>query len=253
MALAHRLVTSRSGTVALAALAAVAAGVAVLVYVNHYRSTVGEGGAPATVLVAKEPIPKGMSAATALAAGSFELRTMRTEQLSNGAVADAAVLRDRVATRDVLPGEQITTAEFGTTAGGLATRLEGSQRAISIALDSEHSLAGQLQKGDHVDVVVGFNAQSLTTGVSQPVVTTLFQDLPVLQIVHPDTAVGTQSGGSVLLRVTTAQAAKIAYAAENGKVWLVLRPRVGAPKATASLVTLQSLLAGTKPVVVGGR
>lgn len=253
MELAHRLVSTRAGTVVLAMLAAVTAGVAVLVYVNHYRSSVSDSGTPATVLVAKQAIPKGMAVSTAISRGYFETQTLRTDQLTQGAVADPSAIRDRVATRDVLPGEQITTGEFSRSVSGLSSRLDGSERAVAVSLDQPHGLANQLQQGDHVDVIVGFNTQNPTTGVGQPVVKTLLQDVPVLGINRPGGTVGSQSNSNVLLQVTERQAAKVAYAAENGKIWLVLRPRVGAAAAKPSLVTLQSLLLGTKPVITSGR
>ncbi|HKI93419.1 MAG TPA: Flp pilus assembly protein CpaB [Gaiellaceae bacterium] len=253
MEFTHRLVSTRAGTATLALLAALAAGVAVLVYVNHYRASVGDSGTAASVLVAKQPIPKGMSVATAVEGGYFEVQTLRKDQLTSGAVVDTAAIRNQVATRDVLPGEQITASAFGASAGGLAARLTGSERAVAVTLDAPHGLAGQVQQGDHVDVLVGFSVQSLTAGTSQPVVKTLLQDVPVLTITHPGSSVGSQTSSNVVLQVTPVEAAKVAYAAENGKVWLVLRPRVDAPTVAPSLVTLQSLLLGTKPVVAGSK
>ena len=59
MEFAHKLFSTRGGTLVLAGLAAVLAAVSVLVYVRHYRSSVKAGGQPATVLVASKLIPKG--------------------------------------------------------------------------------------------------------------------------------------------------------------------------------------------------
>lgn len=253
MELAHRLVSTRAGTILLAVLAAVATGVAVVVYVQHYRSSVQTGGTPSTVLVAKHEIPKGMSVANAISLGYLGTQTIRTDQLAQGAVADPTAIRDSVATRDVLPGEQITASEFGTSASGLATKLDGTQRAVAISLDSAPGLANQMQVGDHVDVLVGFTVTNLASGLGQPVVKTLLQNVPVLAVTRPNGAVGGNAASNVVLQVTTAEAAKVTYATVNGKVWLVLRPRVGAPIVKASLVTLNSLLLGTKPVLTGGR
>lgn len=253
MEFAHRLVSTRAGTFALALLAAIAAGAAVVVYVQHYRSSTSASGTPATVLVAKHEIPKGMSVSSAVSLGYFEPETLRTDQLTQGALADPAAIRDQVASRDILAGEQITTSEFGTSVSGLATKLDGTQRAVAVTLDQAPSVASQIQVGDHVDVLVGFTMQSLATGLGQPVVKTLLQDVPVLSVTHPSGSAGANSSSNVVLRVTTQEAAKLTYAAVNGKVWLVLRPRVGAPTVKPSLVTLNSLLLGTKPIVQAGR
>lgn len=252
MEFAHRLVGTRAGTILLALLAALAAGAAVVAYVHQYRSSVQTSGTPAAVLVAKHEIPKGMSVANAITLGYFATQTFRTDQLAAGAVADPTAIRDSVASRDILPGEQITTSEFGS-ANGLATKLTGTQRAVSIPLDSAPGLASQMQVGDRVDVLVGFTTATSAGSLSQPVVKTLLQNVPVLAVTHASGTVGSQTSSNVVLRVTTAGAAKIAYAAVNGKVWLVLRPRVGAPTVKSPLVTLNSLLLGAKPVLTGGK
>jgi Flp pilus assembly protein CpaB len=57
----------------------------------------------------------------------------------------------------------------------------------------------------------------------------------------------------VTLQVDTTQAGALAYAADNGKVWLVLRPVNAAATAPPSQISVQSLLFGTKPLVVGGK
>ncbi len=43
-------------------------------------------------------------------------------------------------------------------------------------------------------------------------------------------AVGQQSNNNVGLRMDDAQAAKLAFASDNGKVWLALRPAVNASR-----------------------
>jgi Flp pilus assembly protein CpaB len=48
----------------------------------------------------------------------------------------------------------------------------------------------------------------------------------------------------VTLNVRDDQAGSLAYAADNGNVWLVLRPANAAAATQASPVTAQSLLAG---------
>jgi hypothetical protein len=46
------------------------------------------------------------------------------------------------------------------------------------------------------------------------------------------------------------QAAAIAFAADNGKVWLVLRPPTGARPVRPGLVTVGTVLLGVPPVQV---
>ena len=52
--------------------------------------------------------------------------------------------------------------------------------------------------------------------------------------------------------VSDAQGAKLAFATDNGKVWLVLRPRAGAPATTPATVSVDTLL-GTPRLTTGGK
>jgi Flp pilus assembly protein CpaB len=63
---------------------------------------------------------------------------------------------------------------------------------------------------------------------------------------------GSEAGGgqsaSVVVRVTDEKAAELAYTADNGKLWLALRPQVGARDSDVGIVTLESILFGVKPI-----
>ena len=51
---------------------------------------------------------------------------------------------------------------------------------------------------------------------------------------------------AAVLRINTRDAAKFAFAADNSRIWLVLRPQVGASRTPPSTATLATLLAGAK-------
>ena len=57
--LSSKLFTTRRGTIIMGIVAAVLAGIVLLVYLNHYRNSVNGGGQPLSVLVAKSLIQKG--------------------------------------------------------------------------------------------------------------------------------------------------------------------------------------------------
>jgi Flp pilus assembly protein CpaB len=258
--LVERLTSTRRGTLALAALAALLAGAAVLVYLNNYRHSLNAGATPSTVLVAKALISKG-TPGTAVATGAmFQTTTIRQSQLLNGAISDPSLLRGRVATHDIFPGQQLTTADF--TAGGLsvAGTLTKTQRLITIPLDASHGMIGQANAGDHVDVFAGFNVipvdsrgVPLQGGTSRPVLKLIMQNVPVV-----DVSKATQgNNANISLKVSDADAENLAFASDNGKLWLVLRPPSGAKPVAPRLVTVETLLLGVPPVVVqrsfGGR
>src|SRR5919205_727740 len=144
MEFAQRLVSTRAGTVAVAAGAALLAGISILVYLNRYRHSVSSKGAPVTVLVAKRPIAKGTSGDVVAHQLLFGTATLRESQLREGAFSDPAALRGRVAVQDVAKGQQLTAADFAAGAVSLPSTLTGTQRVVTIPLDSAHGLVGHV-------------------------------------------------------------------------------------------------------------
>jgi hypothetical protein len=90
-----------------------------------------------------------------------------------------------------------------------------------------------------VDIFIGFALQG--AGGTQPVIKLLMADVLVLR--------APLAGGSGLmtLRAPEAQAAQLAYAADHGQLWFVLRPASGAKTVNPGIVNAQTLL-NAKPV-----
>ena len=81
------------------------------------------------------------------------------------------------------------------------------------------------------------------TSGTQPVIKLLMEDVTILK--------APLSGGSgiyTLLAASSKQAATLAFAADNGRLWFVLRPASGAKTVNPGFVSLQTLLAGIQPV-----
>ena len=265
MEFAQRLISTRAGTIAVAAGAALLAGISIAVYLNRYRSSVSSAGAPVTVLVAKRAIAKGTSGSVVASQNMFTTATLRESQLREGAFSDPAAIRDRVAVRDVYKGQQLTAADFIAGAVSLPSTLTGTQRIITIPLDSAHGLIDGIEPGNRVDVYVGMNVISLGPdgqprdgGQGKPVVRLIVADVPVLAIADKKTRGGSGSNTTnVSLRLDDLTAAKIAFASDNGKVWLALRPSAGAKRSRPDIVTVETLLLGVPPVqmykALGGR
>lgn len=189
MELVQKLTSTRKGTIALAALAAVLAGASILVYLNRYRHSLSVQGAPATVLVAKQLIAKGTPGNSVAANALFTTTTIRESQLLTGAISDPASLRGRVAAHDIFPGQQFTTADFVAGGTTVASTLTKTDRLITIPLDSSHGEIGQVTAGDHVDIFAGFNITRVDAngvpvqgGQSQPVLKLIMQDVPVVSV-----------------------------------------------------------------------
>jgi pilus assembly protein CpaB len=264
---AQKLLSTRGGTITVSALAALLAGAIFLVYLRRYQSSVNESAQPMTVLVAKSLIEKGTPGAVLGAQDLYETTTVTRGDVHEGAFADPNVLKGRIAVDDIFPGEQLTTADFTTTTtDALATKLAEDQRAVSVPVDSAHGLVGKVEAGDHVDVFGGFNVRRLNgdgnvdpNAAERPVLKLLVEDVLVLEVPGKSNVVpiGGQQTSELTVRVTDEEAAKLAFASDNGKIWIALRPRTGAQPTAPDIVTLETVLFGVKPIAVeralGGR
>lgn len=265
MEFAQRLVTSKRGSLTLAIIAALLAGVLVLVYVKRYRDSVAAQSAPVTVLVAKSQIPKGTPGRVVAAEGLYTVSTIRESQLLEGAVSDPSSLAGRSATADIYPGQQLTVADFSKQATSVSSTLTRGQRVVSIPFDPAHGATPDLQVGDHVDVYADFNVEPVgasglptTGGQTQSILKLIMQDIPVIGIKSSSAGVGANGGDEISLEVDGVQAGELAYAADNGKLWLSVRPAAGGTATPPTLVTAQTLLLGVKPLAMeralgGGR
>jgi len=250
MAYAQRLIATRRGAVLVAALAAILAGILIVAYVHKYRTSVNSEGAPVTVLVAKQAIPKGTAGTVIATTGLYSATTIRQSQLLNGAFSDASSLRDKVATRDIYQGSQLKATDFAPATTDLAASLTKHQRIVTIPFDAVHGTVANLQAGDHVDIYAIFNlvpvnsAGIATAGGGHTVLRMIMSNVYIASI-------GKNGGGAFLnFKVSDVQATKLAFASDNGKLWLALRPSAGAKTAPPSVVTAETLMLGVKPQVV---
>jgi Flp pilus assembly protein CpaB len=256
MQTATRVISTRRGAFVLSALAAVLAGTMILVYVERYRASVRSEGAPVTVLVAGQAIAKGTPGSVIAKKELFTTSTIRQSRLREGAFSDPSSLKGKVATTDIYAGAQLTAADFGPASGNLTAQLSAEERVVSLPLDAAHGLIGQLQVGDHVDVYAGFSVIPLDArgvpiagGQARPVLRRIITDVPVVAMSSKSGGVATNGGTSNIdLKVDDTQAAELAFASDNGKLWLSLRPSSGAVSSAPSIVTIETLLLGVPPV-----
>ena len=117
MEYAHKLFSTRGGTLALGGLTALIAAIAVFAYVKHYRNSVQEGGVPATVLVASGPIVKGTPGATWRPSTSSRPRRFARASFAKARSAIRQPGRARREDRH-LPGQQLTVTDFVAAKAG---------------------------------------------------------------------------------------------------------------------------------------
>jgi Flp pilus assembly protein CpaB len=223
-------------------IAGVAAGLAVIVlvvYLHNYRNSVNSAVATGPVLVAKQLIPKGTSGDTIAATSQYQVAQLPKSEFKNGAITDPGILTGRVALTDIYPRQQLTAAEFSLPGvDTLGQHITGQERAISVSLDAVHGLAGQIANGDHVDIYVGLPAPN-NGGTA---IKLLIADMTVLRAPY------SPSGGIFTLKATTKQAADLAWAQDNARLWFVLRPPSGAKTVVPGWITERTLLLGLNPV-----
>jgi len=168
-------------------------------------------------------------------------------------------LRDKVATHDIYQGSQLKATDFAPAASDVAASLTKHQRLIAVPFDATHGDAQNIQAGDHVDVYAMFNLVSVDSrgiptgsGAAHTVLRMIMSNVDVQNVIK-----GSGGAGTFYFKVTDGQATKLAFASDNGKLWLALRPAAGAKTAPPSVVTAETLMLGVSPQAVyqslGGR
>jgi Flp pilus assembly protein CpaB len=246
----QRLVSTPGGMIAVAGLVAVLAGAMLLFFLSQYRQRVADSDNTVKVLVAKGLIEKGSPGDVIADKGLFQTSSIKQGQRNDGAITDPASLKGKVAATDIYPGQQLTSSEFTGTTNALVNKISDYDRAISIPLDAAHGMVGDVKVGDHVDVLAGFNTEA---GLSQnrPVLKAIMQNALVLKAPDkPKGSAGSNSTQNVVVRAPDEKSWDIAFSSEFGKVWIVLRPKAGAEQTKPSIVTLDKVLLGIRPIQV---
>lgn len=238
---------SSSKTVSLVVAGLVAVLAAVLVFAAlHAAKNDGAASGTTSVVVARQLIPKGSSAASIAADRAFRVTDVSGAAVVAGVITDISQLRGKVATDDIYPGQQLSMRDFSAGKGSLTTTLATGERAIALPIDQAHGLIGQVRAGDRVDVLGGFNLDS-TTGGQRPVMRALASNVAVLKAPKSG-GTGSSNTGVVTLRVKDEVATRLAFAADNGKVWLAVRSGGDSRPARPDIVTVRNLLFGEKSV-----
>jgi pilus assembly protein CpaB len=235
----NRALSTRNGTLAVATIAALLAAALLLVFLQQYRESTSEDDAAATVLVAKRLIEEGTSGDVLASEGMFQTATVPKGELKDGAVVDPSTVKGQVTVADIYPGEQLVATRFAPTTPGAQNKLSGAFRAMAIPSDPVHGNSSEVSAGDRVDLLVGIQTPD---GIN--VIKPLMRNVLVLSVGAGagNGAAGGGGSGPVVVKIPDARAADVAYAADHGKLWLLLRPQAGARDVEIPTVTLESLL-----------
>jgi pilus assembly protein CpaB len=163
--------------------------------------------------------------ATALNAEQLKLDTWHQENPPLGGFNRIDQVVGRVAASSLTPGELILESRLAPkgTAPGITALLSPSKRAMTVKVDEASGVAGFLAPGDWVDVVVVVDKGTFDR---DPLARVLFQNLKVLgtgQRLENRPGDKPVIVPTVTLEVTPEEGERLALAAQEGRISLVLR------------------------------
>jgi len=198
------------------------------------------------VAVAKVVIPIG----TKLVADQINVVPFPKESTPDGTFESVEKLVGRVVVTNINPREPITEARLAPegTAGGLSAVIPEGYRAMTVKVDDVVGISGFIMPGTLVDVVVVIDPGD--RGTQDPISKIVLQNIKVLangqNIDKPESERETSSVKAVTLQVTPEQAEKLALAATEGKLQLVMRNSIDQGDEQTKGVDKRGLLDGDR-------
>jgi pilus assembly protein CpaB len=199
------------------------------------------------VVVAKVDVPLG----TKLVGEQLATVQMPSDATPDGAFEDQDKLVGRVVTVQIAAREPVTDYKLAPegSAAGLSAVIPEGYRAMTVKVDDVVGVAGFARPGSLVDVVVVIQPNDNTTGGTGPVSKIVLQNIKVLasgqNIDQPKNGDReAQSVKAVTLQVTPEEAEKLALAATEGKLQLVMRNSIDQDDEQTRGVDKRVLLGG---------
>lgn len=199
------------------------------------------------VAVAKVAIPLG----TKIIPEQVMVVQFPAESTPDGAFESIEKLTGRVAVTNIAPREPITEARLAPegTAGGLSAVIPEGYRAMTVKVDDVVGISGFIMPGTLVDVVVTIDPAE-RAGMQDPISKIVLQNIKVLangqNIDKPEDQREANSVKAVTLLVTPEQAEKLALAASEGKLQLVMRNSIDQGDEQTTGVNKRGLLSGER-------
>jgi Flp pilus assembly protein CpaB len=209
----NQMFSGRRGSVLVALVAAVIAGLLIYLFVSHYNKSAATPTSPttATVFIAKKYIAAGTPETQVVSQNLLKSEVVPSAQVISGAISDPSTIAGEVASASIAAGQQVTVSDFSHTNVTISSYLTGDYRAIGITIDAVHGLTSYLGVGSKIDVVAGGK-----TGNSVE----LFNNVTVLAV---------NAAGYVVIRLTQKQVLELTSAENLGlTIWFTLRPLSGA-------------------------
>ncbi len=215
------LLATRQGSLTLALLCAVCAAGVLMFALGRYKTSLKPTVQQATVLVSSGVIKKGTTGEQIAAQHLYKPTPVVSTQVVPGALSDAGAIAGQTAAVDILPGQQLTAADFSRLAG-LDQTLAKNQRAVAVTIGESPGITDALQPGSRVDVYSLFTPKS-----GGPELVLLNPNAEVLKAATPiPVTSGSQKivGSSMLLALDENKANQVIFSALQGSLYLSLRP-----------------------------
>lgn len=199
------------------------------------------------VAVAKVAIPLG----TKVIPEMVMVVQFPAESTPDGAFESVEKLIGRVAVTNIAPREPITEARLAPegTAGGLSAVIPEGYRAMTVKVDDVVGISGFIMPGTLVDIVVVIDPAE-RAGMADPISKIVLQNIKVLangqNIDKPEDQREANSVKAVTLLVTPEQAEKLALAASEGKLQLVMRNSIDQGDEQTTGINKRALLGGER-------
>lgn len=203
------------------------------------------------VAVAKVAIPLG----TKIIPEQIMVVQFPKESTPDGAFESVDKLTGRVAVTNIAPREPITEARLAPegTAGGLSAVIPEGYRAMTVKVDDVVGISGFIMPGTLVDVVVVIDPAE-KAGMQDPISKIVLQNIKVLangqNIDKPEDQREANSVKAVTLLVLPEQAEKLALAASEGHLQLVMRNSVDQGDEQTTGINKRGLLGGERATPV---
>lgn len=133
----------------------------IVMYVQGIEKTATEGQELVEVLVATEQIDTGETIEAAQEAGKIDTKSVRRDDVVEGALGSTKDVAGDLATGTIYPGEQLIASKFGTLDGSASLSIPEDMMAVSVELTDFERVAGFVNPGNEVAVFATTNSASL--------------------------------------------------------------------------------------------
>jgi pilus assembly protein CpaB len=244
---------SRVLAILVAAVLALVATAALVVYVNGADRRAISDQEPVRVWVAAKPIKAGTSGVNARNQQLIEQVEVPRKNVVEGSVRSLTQIQNRYAAVDLVQGEQLLLRRWvgaEDVAGRRLLQIPADHQALSIGVDLTRQVAGFVTPGDSVSMVVSMPLRGAERSQF------LLQNIQVLAVgatALSNTAAqggggrvnqgrGSQNLTAVTLAVPENHVERVVYAAEHGSIYLTLMPPDADPADTGTGVTADNVI-----------